>query len=88
MRQLTLFAAAALVGACQPVATEPVRPSISYKTKVENTSARVDKSYRLSETETVKVIIVPGHPMGERCIVYSNGPASTMQCSELRPADQ
>lgn len=88
MRRSVLYAVLLMLAACRPAATEPQKPSISYKTKVENASARVDKSYRLSETETVKVIIVPGHPMGERCIVYSNGQTSTMQCSELRPAQQ
>ena len=44
---------------------------------------RVEKTYRLSETETVKTIIVPGWPLGEKCVIYSNAVSSTMQCREI-----
>ena len=87
MRLLALLAAA-LLSACKPEPVEPAKPSISYKTRAENAQVRVEKSHRLSETETVKVITVPGYPMGERCVVYNNGPASAMQCRELSPTRQ
>ena len=59
--------------------------SVSYKTRAEHASAKVEKEYRLSETETIKVVIVPGFPMGERCVIYTNVQTSAMQCREITP---
>lgn len=82
-----LLLSAAAVALCLPLAgckDPPVpKPSVSYKTKAENAHARIEKTYRLSETETIKVVIVPGYPVGERCVIYTNGTSSTMSCSEL-----
>ena len=63
-------------------------PAISYKTRAEHASVKVEKEYRLSETETIKVVIVPGFPMGERCVIYTNGQTSAMQCREVTPRQQ
>ncbi len=68
--------------------TPPKPAPISQKTRVENLQARVEKSYRLSETESVKIVIVPGWPFGERCVIYSNAVSSTMQCREVLPHEQ
>jgi len=87
MRLIALFSLLALA-ACQPAATEPTKPSISWKTRAENANARIEKTYRLSETESVKVVTVPGYPLGERCVIYNNGQSSAMQCRELLPSHQ
>ena len=58
---------------------------IVWKTRAEHAKAKVEKEYRLSETETMKVVIVPGFPMGERCVIYTNGQTSAMQCREITP---
>lgn len=71
-----------LTGCTGEASPPPEKPSISYKTRAENAQARIDRTYRLSETEIVKVIIVPGHPYGERCVVYSTPTSSTMHCRE------
>lgn len=86
--RLTLLTIPMLLAACQPATPEPTKPSVSYKTRAENAEARIDKTYRLSDTESVKVITVPGWPSGERCVVYSNGSAIAMQCGELSPSKQ
>ena len=64
-------------------APDPKSPPISQKVRVENLQARVEKTYRLSDTETVKTVIVPGWPLGEKCVIYSNAMSSTMQCREI-----
>jgi len=64
------------------------RPLISQKVRVENLQARIEKSYRLSDTESVKILMVPGWPFGERCVIYMNGQTSTMQCREITPSQQ
>lgn len=64
------------------------RPPISQKVRVENLQARIEKSYRLSDTENVKILMVPGWPFGERCVIYSNSTSSTMQCREITPSQQ
>ena len=66
----------------------PKQPPISQKVRVENLHARVEKSYRLSETESIKIVIVPGWPFGERCVIYSNAVSSTMQCREITTSQQ
>jgi hypothetical protein len=63
-------------------------PAISYKTRTEHASAKVEKKYRLSETETIKVVTVPGFPMGERCVIYTNERGNAMQCREITPGQQ
>ena len=63
--------------------TDPKPPPISQKVRVDNLQARVEKTYRLSDTETVKTIIVPGWPLGEKCVIYSNAVSSTMQCRDV-----
>ena len=79
----------ALAGCSEaPSANEIKQAPVSYKTRVENAHARIDKSYRLSETETVKIVIVPGHPYGERCVIYTNGQSSTMHCREIAAQQQ
>ena len=81
-----------LIVGCQgkPPATPaaPPAPAISYKTRAEHASAKIEKEYRLSETETIKVVIVPGFPMGERCVIYSNGRGNAMPCREIMPGQQ
>jgi len=54
----------------------------------EDPQARIEKTYRLSETETVKIVMVPGWPVGERCVIYSNAVSSTIQCREISPGHQ
>jgi len=77
---------AAVLGCSEPKATTP--PPISQKVRVENLQARVDKTYRLSETESIKIVIVPGWPFGERCVIYTNAVSSTMQCREITTREQ
>lgn len=84
---LLLVAGGLALQACSE-ATPNNPPPISQKTRVENLQARVEKTYRLSETETVKIIMVPGFPFGERCVIYSNAVSSTMQCREISPSQQ
>ncbi len=79
---LTALAACAGMLGCSKAAPDNP-PPISYKTRVENMHARIDKTYRLSETESIKIVIVPGHPYGERCVIYTNGATSAMRCREL-----
>ena len=66
----------------------PKQPAISQKVRVENLQARIEKTYRLSETENIKIVIVPGWPFGERCVIYSNAVSSTMQCREITTSQQ
>ena len=66
----------------------PEKPGMSYKTRAEHVPIRVDKEIRLSETESIKAVIVPGFPMGDRCVIYSNGTASAMQCREVTASQQ
>ena len=63
--------------------TDPKPLPISQKVRVENLQARVEKTYRISEAEPVKTIIVPGWPFGEKCVIYSNAASSTMQCRDV-----
>lgn len=86
--RLLLAAALAALAGCDRAPAPPPQPSISYKTRVENATARIEQTYRLSETEIVKVLIVPGWPMGERCVIYSGPSGSTMSCRELVPSRQ
>lgn len=74
-----------------PSCSGPAPPTplpISQKVRVENLHARIDKTYRLSETESIKIVIVPGWPFGERCVIYSNAVSSTMQCREITTSQQ
>jgi hypothetical protein len=87
MKLLLMLCIAALAGCDKPPAAE-VQSSVSYKTRAENAVARVEKTYRLSDTESLKIVIVPGYPLGERCVVYTNGHTSAMQCRELLPSQQ
>lgn len=84
---LATLAACVAVAGCKE-ATPEKPPPISQKVRVENLQARIDKTYRLSETESVKIVIVPGFPFGERCVIYSNAVSSTMQCREIMPREQ
>jgi hypothetical protein len=77
------IAAALLVGCGSQAAPEPKESGISYRTRAENAPARIVKSYHLSETETVTVLVVPGFPFGERCIIYGDHRGNTMQCREI-----
>lgn len=91
MRRITTLAALAscLVAlGCSEATPNTTPPPISQKIRVENLQARVEKSYRLSETDSIKIVIVPGYPMGERCLIYSNATSSTMQCREVLPHEQ
>jgi hypothetical protein len=63
-------------------------PAVSWKTRAEHATVKVEKEYRLSETETMKVVIVPGFPMGERCVIYTNERGNAMQCREITPGQQ
>lgn len=84
---VALLTASLFVPSCSKPA--PPKPSlISQKVRVENLQARIAKSYRLSETESIKVVIVPGYPFGEKCVIYSNAVSSTMQCREITTSQQ
>lgn len=79
----------ALPGCSEAPSAKEIREApISHKTRAENAHARIEKTYRLSEIENIKVVIVPGHPLGERCVIYTNGAASAMQCREILPNQQ
>lgn len=90
MRNVAMLAI--LVGVMLSGCSEPKQakeqPQISQKVRVQNLQPRIEKTYRLSETETVKVLIMPGWPMGEKCVIYTNGSTSTMQCREALPYEQ
>ena len=79
---LLMASFAILVAGCDSSAA-PDRPSIDYRLRAENAPARIEKSYRLSETETVKVLVVPGFPFGDRCVIYGDQRGNTMQCREI-----
>lgn len=86
---LALGVIAVLSGCSEsPSAKEIRQQPVSYKTRAENAHARIDKTYRLSETESIKIVIVPGHPYGERCVIYTNGQSSTMHCREIAAQQQ
>lgn len=87
MTRIALLAALVALCACTEPAP-PEKPSISYKTRAENASMRVEKEHRLSENETVRVVIVPGWPMGERCVLYTGPTSSAMACREVSPLRQ
>lgn len=78
----------AVLAGCTEAAPTTTQPPISEKVRVENLQARVEKSYRLSETESIKIVVVPGWPFGERCVIYSNAVGSTMQCREITVRQQ
>ena len=84
---VALITAALFMPSCSR-APDSKSPPISQKVRVENLQARVEKTYRLSETETVKTIVVPGWPLGEKCVIYSNAVSSTMQCREITTRQQ
>ena len=77
-----------LLAGCWEKPQAAAAPAISWKTRAEHAKVKVEKEYRLSETETMKVVIVPGFPMGERCVVYSNERGNAMQCREITPGQQ
>ena len=77
-----------LLAGCQRQHEAAAAPAISWKTRAEHATAKVEKEYRLSETETMKVVIVPGFPMGERCTIYTNDRGNAMQCREITPSQQ
>ena len=84
---IALITASLFMPSCsRPAPATP--PPISQKVRVENLQARIEKTYRLSETESIKIVIVPGWPFGERCMVYSNAVSSTMQCREITAGQQ
>lgn len=90
---LTVLAACAGVLGCSRAAPDkppPVKesPPISQKVRVENLQARTEKTYPLSGSETIKIVIVPGYPFGERCVIYTNGATSTMSCREITAGQQ
>lgn len=85
---MALAAVAAVMGCSDPKPPKEQQPQISQKVRVQNLQARIEKTYRLSETESIKTVIVPGYPIGEKCIVYSNAVSSTMQCREILPSQQ
>lgn len=88
---LTLGTVSALAGCSDGPSAKEIREApISYKTRAENAHARIEKTYRLSETESIKVVIVPGWPFGERCIIYNNASnySSAMRCSEITVGQQ
>jgi len=82
------IATALLVGCGSQAAPEPKESGISYRTRAENAPARIVKTWRLSEDESVKVLVVPGFPFGERCIIYGDQRGNTMQCSEMSARQQ
>lgn len=84
---LVILGGVVMLSGCSEPKQEPP-PRISQKVRVENLQPRIAKTYRLSETETVKVLIMPGWPMGEKCTIYSNQTSSTMQCREALPHEQ
>lgn len=87
MTLVAMLACLSLSG-CGEKAQAVPEPAISWKTRAEHAKAKVEKEYRLSETETMKVVIVPGFPMGERCTIYTTGQTSAMQCREITPGQQ
>ena len=85
---LRSMAAALALAGCQGAEPPAAQPSISYKVKAENASARIEREFRLSESETVKTIMVPGFPYGSRCVVYQRNEAVAMQCAEVFASQQ
>jgi len=83
---LALLLAVLLVGCKDQSPPEPER--MSYKTRAENASIRVEREHRLSENESVRVVIVPGFPYGERCVLYTGPTSSSLDCKEITPREQ
>lgn len=86
----SLIMVVAVASGCGGRSTAEAKPKadISEKVRVDNLPIRVEREQRLSDTEAVKVIIVPRYPYGQRCIVYVNGPARSMQCDEIFATEQ
>jgi len=85
---LVILGGVSMLSGCSEPKQAKEQPQISQKVRVQNLQPRIEKTYRLSETETVKVLIMPGWPMGEKCVIYTNGSTSTMQCREALPHEQ
>lgn len=90
IRSFLIIAGLLLLTGCDGrAAAEPKeKPDISQRVRVENLPIRVERSQRISETETVQVIIVPGFPYGKRCVVFTKNDSSAMQCEDVRPRQQ
>ncbi len=86
---LVILCGVALLSGCpEPNPLKQEAASISQKVRVQNLKPRIEQAYALSDTESVRILIVPGWPMGEKCLVYSNATSSTMQCREILPQEQ
>lgn len=89
MRPAALIGVAAvLLAGCTPPPAPLQQDDVSWRARAENSPARIEKSWRVSESETVKILIVPGFPLGERCVIYSTERGDTMQCREITPSAQ
>ena len=77
---------ALLFAGCDQTPPEPER--VSNRTRAENASIHVEREHRLSEDEQIRVVIVPGFPMGERCVLYTGPGTSAMQCEEATSRQQ
>ncbi len=85
--QIPVCSLGVLVAACkEQTSAEP--QNMSYKTKAENASIRVEREHRLSENESVRVVIVPGFPYGERCLLYTGPASSSIDCKGITPREQ
>ena len=86
IRILGLLLTVLVTGCNEQTSAEP--QNMSYKTKAENASIRVEREHRLSENESVRVVIVPGFPYGERCVLYTGPTSGSMDCKEIMPPEQ
>jgi hypothetical protein len=80
--QAALLLAVVLLAGCSDSDPTPQQQPISYRTRAENAPIKVLKEHRLSDTETVRLISVPGFPFGERCVLYTGPQTSSLQCGE------
>jgi len=73
------------LGGCNrgPSVEAKPKPDISQRVRVENLPIRLEREQRLAEGETVKIIIVPGFPFGNRCIVYEGRSGAAIHCEEI-----
>ena len=73
---------------CDGRAAPKPKADISQRVRVENLPIRVERSHRISETESVQVVIVPAFPYGKRCIVFTKADSSAMQCDDISASAQ
>jgi len=69
----------------QPIPAPEPKVANAFKERTEATPIKVERTQQISDSESVKVILVPEFPSWQRCVVYTNATSSTMQCTDAIP---